>query len=74
MPNIRSGFDLSPVQSIPRAVKSAAQLLNTIAEDLPRMDTRQALILYRSLGIGIALLEGVFLKLKEDLTKTGSKT
>ena len=66
MHNSNLAFDLSIAKGIPRAVKSVSQLLNIIAEDLPNMDQRQALILYRSLGIGIALLEGVFPKLKKD--------
>ena len=72
MHNTRSAFDLPHAQVIPRAVKSVSQLLNIIAEDLPSMDSRQALILYRSLGIGIALLEGVFPNLRKGSTKTGN--
>lgn len=62
----------SSVQPVPNVVKSVSTLLKTIEKDLPTMGTRTMLILYRSLLLGIALLERKMTQ--KGLTVTGKKT
>ena len=62
----------SSVQPVPNVVKSVSTLLKTIEKDLPTMGTRTMLILYRSLLLGIALLERKMTQ--KGLTVTGKRT